>query len=175
MGYIWQYSVFIRKIQINGGAAAWKLQSLRHTFHRTFSHAEVLTWKKLNLICKQTDGKGFNFAIISFPRRLNIFWGLLAIYFIANYLCIFFALYTGVRECLFFPGFSFLLYHFPYDLFHLQLWEKRSGITLQHVEEGESGLYFKHLASLLAENRDTCSFTLPTPPLTHIGVSAPFQ
>ena len=119
--------------------------------------------------------KGLNFAITSFPGRLNIFWGLLAIYFIANCLCIFLALYTGVREFLFFPGFSFLLYHFPYNLFHLQLWEKRSGIILQHVEEGESELYFKHLASLLAENTGTCSFTLPSPPLTHTGVSAPFQ
>jgi len=43
----------------------------------------------------------------------------------------------------FFPG--FFLYHFFYSIFRLQLWKKRPGITLQHVDEGENEMYFKYL------------------------------
>jgi len=49
-----------------------------------------------------------------------------------------------IQIVLFCPG--FFLYHFFYNnIFHLQLWEKMPGITLQHVNEGENEMYFKYL------------------------------
>ena len=82
----------------------------------------------MHLTYKQAYGKQFIFAIISLPERLNLFGAfishLLSLLQI-DYAC--FALHTGVWMFLFF---FVLLYHFLYNLFHLQLRKERPGIAL---------------------------------------------
>ena len=84
----------------------------------------------MHLKYKQTYDKLFIFAIISLPERLNLFAvfisHLLSLLQIV-YAC--FALPNGVWMFLFFFFFFFLLYHFLYNLFHLQLRKERNCTT----------------------------------------------